>query len=106
MVTFRSLYNLVEGCPDHMLTSCVSGLIDKACRRPSRIPFFKKRDKIRKIFEVIENRDEEIRKYLERKEQDRSTHLLTDMGNLMDEMFDLRLELIDGKEEILNKDKS
>jgi len=61
---------------------------------------------IRNIFEVIEKRDEEIRQYLERKEQDRITHLLTDMGNLMDEMFDLRLELMDSKEDIINKGKS
>ncbi|MGA1839587.1 MAG: hypothetical protein ACMUIU_03090 [bacterium] len=54
-------------------------------------------EEARKIFEALEKRDEEIRKYLETKEQDRISHLLADMGNLIDEMFDIRLKLLDSR---------
>jgi len=55
-------------------------------------------EQTRIIFEAIEKRDEEIRKYLERTEQDRIHHLLADMGNLLDEMFDIRLKLLEERE--------
>lgn len=55
-----------------------------------------------KLLDGIEKRDDLIKEFLEKKENEELRKLLEDIGHLIDEMFNTRLKLVE-QEEALNK---
>jgi len=94
---FDEMYKKIKGMKERL--DEINGLFEEADKRVEEMRL-RHDEEMKRIFAALEKRDAEIRGYLERMEHKRIGHLLADMGGVIDELFDIRLTLLDEHEHV------